>query len=104
DQPDDDDVSGWNYYEFTALNNNGANTFTTGYTDGKAVFRPSDDTWSSANGVGKIYDNSNSAATTAHVFIRGGSWSNTSNAGVFDLDLTWSASNSGGSVGFRCAR
>ncbi|MDD2646875.1 MAG: type II secretion system protein [Patescibacteria group bacterium] len=104
DQPDDDDVSGWNYYEFTALNNNGANTFTTGYTDGKAVFRPSDDTWNSNYGVGKIYANSNSAAVTARVFVRGGNWHNTSRAGVFGLDLHWTASGSSYDVGFRCAR
>jgi len=104
DQPDDDDVSGWNYYEFTALNNNGANTFITGYTDGKAVFRPSTDTWNSSYGVGKIYCNSNSAAATAHVFLSGGTWYDGSSAGAFYLCLYWRTSNSYDLVGLRCAR
>lgn len=103
DQPDAT-ASGWNYYEFTDLNNNGANTFITGHTDGKAVFRPSNDTWNSNYGVGKIYDNSNSVASTARVFFRGGPWNRGSSAGAFNLDLNWLTSDSYGTVGLRCAR
>ena len=104
DQPDDDDVSGWNYYEFTALNNNGATTFTTGYADGKAVFRPSDDNWNSNYGVGKVYTNSNSAAVSARVLLRGGHWGYGASAGVFSLLLYWTAGSSTDGVGLRCAR
>ncbi|MCX6740882.1 MAG: prepilin-type N-terminal cleavage/methylation domain-containing protein [Candidatus Parcubacteria bacterium] len=103
DQPDST-ASGWNFYEFTGLNNNGANTFITGYTDGKAVFRPSDNTWNSSYGVGEIYDNSNSGASTAHVVIRGGDWDDSADAGAFCLGLNWSTSSSDYDVGLRCAR
>ncbi len=37
-------------------------------------------------------------------FIRGANWNNTSNAGVFTLNLNWNAGNTNNNVGFRCAK
>ena len=36
--------------------------------------------------------------------VRGAYWADGSNAGVFTLRLNWSAGNTSGTVGFRCAR
>ncbi|MCX6740871.1 MAG: hypothetical protein NTY61_00525, partial [Candidatus Parcubacteria bacterium] len=103
DQPDVT-ASGWNFKEFTALNNNGANTFISGYTDGKAVFRPSNDSWNSTQGMGQIYTDSNSGASTAHVFMRSGFFSNPAQTGIYILVLLWTPSDLAYDFGFRCAR
>jgi len=104
DQPDDTDVTGGNWYEFTVIDSNGAGTFTAGYTDGKAVFRPSGDTRGSSKGVGQIWTRSNSGDFTAHVFGRGGDWSNGAHTGAFALKLNYTAGGSDNDVGLRCAR
>jgi len=58
------------------------------------------------NSVGMIYADADAAypSGTIHSFLRGGSWDNTSNAGVFALYLDISPSNSSSYIGFRCAR
>ena len=103
DQPDQAG-SGLMWSEFTSLTNNGANTFISGYSDGKAVFRPSDDSYNSTKGVGQIGHYSNSGSSTARVFFRGGIWNGGIYAGAFTLHLMWAASDHGSEVGFRCAR
>lgn len=37
-------------------------------------------------------------------FLRGGNANNEANAGVFTLNLNWSASNQNRNVGFRCSQ
>ena len=68
--------------------------------------RPPDDGWTGANGIGRLYTygRDETATTTYRAFLRGGYWSNTSNAGVFALDLGNSPANSYSNIGFRCAR
>jgi len=59
--------------------------------------------WSSAKGIGQLY--SNYGETTAHAFLRGGAWGNSSNAGVLSLALYNSASTATNPlVGFRVSR
>jgi len=73
--------------------------------DDKAFLRPSNDSWSAAQGMGRLYHYSNSStATDSYVFIRGGDWRYTAYAGAFTLDLDWAAGRSSYSIGFRCAR
>lgn len=40
----------------------------------------------------------------ARAFLRGGNWDNTSNAGVFTLNLNNAPTNTNSNIGFRCAR
>ena len=55
------------------------------------------------NGIGRIYvDGSDATATRA--FRRGGYWNYGSNAGVFTLNLFHAPTDTGASIGFRCAR
>lgn len=41
---------------------------------------------------------------TAVAFNRGGNWNNTSNAGVFSLNLNNGPANTNSNIGFRCSR
>jgi len=68
--------------------------------------RPPDDGWTGANGIGRLYTygRDETATTTYRAFLRGGYWSNTSNAGVFALYLHNSPASSSSIIGFRCAR
>jgi len=47
--------------------------------------------------MGKTNNNASQA------FLRGGNWNNTSNAGVFALNLNNAPSNQNNNIGFRCA-
>ena len=58
--------------------------------------------WEPGKGVGRIF--ANYADTGARAFIRGGSWSGTSYAGVFALNLSNGPTAPITSVGFRVAR
>ena len=94
------DSRGW--YELTSLNAYGK------YIEDE--IRPSDDTWDSTKGMGKIYltpgyayDGSSYSSST-HAFLRGGRWGDGANAGAFTLNLNDAPSNSNSSIGFRCAR
>jgi formylglycine-generating enzyme required for sulfatase activity len=58
--------------------------------------------WSSTQGIGQLY--SNYGETIAHAFLRGGSWGDSSHAGVLYLDLDHSAGGANTFVGFRVSR
>ncbi|MEV8339734.1 SUMF1/EgtB/PvdO family nonheme iron enzyme [Leucobacter sp. NPDC077196] len=58
--------------------------------------------WDASKGIGRVY--ANYADASARAFRRGGSWGNTSDAGVLALALDTSATNAGTAVGFRVAR
>ena len=47
--------------------------------------------------MGKTNNNASQA------FLRGGNWNNTSNAGVFALNLNNAPANQNNNIGFRCA-
>ena len=66
-------------------------------------FKPTDSSWDSDQGVGRIY-HYDGAAPADRVMLRGGSFSNASTAGVCATDLVCSASGGLYAVGFRCAR
>jgi prepilin-type N-terminal cleavage/methylation domain-containing protein len=63
---------------------------------------PSNSTWDTSKGVGYyyvIYDD-----TLRGAFLRGGSWSFGSGAGLFTLHLNYSPTHTSTGIGFRCAR
>ena len=69
------------------------------------IIRPFDSALNANYGVGRIWTyGDGETATTDRVFLRGGNWTDGSNAGVFTLDLVWVTSSQGDDVGFRCAR
>ncbi|MCX6740905.1 MAG: hypothetical protein NTY61_00705, partial [Candidatus Parcubacteria bacterium] len=73
--------------------------------DDKAFLRPSNDSWSAAQGMGRLYHYSNSStATDSYVFVRGGDWASGASTGAFALALDWAVGNSRDIIGFRCAR
>ncbi|MDD2477898.1 MAG: hypothetical protein PHW45_02915, partial [Candidatus ainarchaeum sp.] len=55
------------------------------------------------NGVGKIYTYSNTTSTSPRVFLRGGSWNNSSGSGLLALDLSAGSGVLYFNVGLRCA-
>lgn len=58
--------------------------------------------WDASKGIGRVY--ANYADAGARAFLRGGSWSAASYAGVFALNLSGSAANTHTYIGFRVAR
>ena len=59
-------------------------------------------TWSSSQGIGTLVSNQNQTATRA--FLRGGAWNNTGSTGILTLNLIYTPSGGGPTVGFRVAR
>jgi formylglycine-generating enzyme required for sulfatase activity len=79
------------------------------YTDsinykGFSYLRPADDGWSATNGIGRIYTDIGDTASATRAFKRGGTWYNTSYAGVFSLDLNIAPTTTYTNIGFRCAQ
>ena len=110
DQPEATDGTttrtGFNWSGFTSadpistwyLSNNGSGAFA--YDD----FRPLSTSLTALNGVGRIYHDSNSSTTTKdRVFLRGGTWADTTYAGAFALYLNYTTGSQNDNVGFRCA-
>ncbi len=58
--------------------------------------------WSSTQGIGQLYSNHGDASTRS--FIRGGSWGNGTEAGVLELKLNSSITNTDTFIGFRVSR
>ena len=89
-----------NWYEYTNVVNYKSINY----------IKPFRSDWSSTQRIGKIYLDYNGAYTTGdnqsdyHAFKRGGSWSNTSYAGVWTLSLDISPAHVYNNLGFRCAR
>jgi len=52
---------------------------------GFSYLRPADDSWSSANGIGKIYTDIGDTASATRAFLRGGGWYSGAYAGAFSL-------------------
>ncbi|NTW61383.1 prepilin-type N-terminal cleavage/methylation domain-containing protein [Candidatus Saccharibacteria bacterium] len=63
---------------------------------------PGSNTWTSAKGIGTIF--SNADETGMRAFYRGGAWHSTSYAGVLELSLNGSPSETASSIGFRVSR
>jgi|SRR5579872_782452 len=69
-------------------------------------FRPSNPSWNSNNGVGRIfhYSSARDTNTTAYAFIRGGQWNHGAVDGAFSMHLTPVPNKTNiNDVGFRCA-
>jgi len=95
DQPDVSGQSGFAWREYTALTGYGSLSYD--------LLRPAGTSYNADYGVGRIYHYSDSASATEYVFLRGGNWNNTSNAGAFALNLNNNTSNQNNNIGFRCA-
>jgi|GEM_PF-600482 len=93
-----DDAAGTGcWFEFTEINDYRGLSYN--------VIRPSDSSWNSSNGVGKIWSyGDGEIATTNRAFRRGGYWKDGTGAGAFTLDLSIAPSGSNYGNGFRCAR
>ncbi len=77
DTPTDGGAVGWRWIEHTAI---------TGYGDFSSnEIRPSDSSWNSTQGMGKVYTYNGAYAN--RVLLRGGTWGTGSNAGAFTLLL-----------------
>ena len=94
-QPDVTGQTGFAWREFTALTSYGTLSYD--------LVRPAGSTYDATYGVGRIYHNSSSAASTVYGFLRGGRWNSASYAGAFALVLSLTPANAGYDVGFRCA-
>jgi len=68
--------------------------------------RPSNSSWNSTYGVGKLYTDTNAAypSGNVHAFLRGGDWSIGAPAGAFTLNLYHAPGDSYDYLGFRCVR
>lgn len=94
-QPDVSGQSGFAWREYTALTGYGSLSYD--------LLRPSNSSYNADYGVGRIYHDSNSVSSTEYAFLRGGSWTNTSNAGAFALTLVYTPGVQYNYIGFRCA-
>jgi formylglycine-generating enzyme required for sulfatase activity len=97
---------GWKWSDFTlgalpsVITGNGQ-TPSLGYD----AFRPSDPTWNSNNGVGRIYhySSANDTDTAQYGFIRGGNWRHGYDSGAFCVHLSPPSTTANiDDVGFRC--
>jgi formylglycine-generating enzyme required for sulfatase activity len=90
--PTDGGATGYRWIEHTAIQDYGDFSYN--------EIRPSDDLWDSTQGMGRIYSYNGSNAN--RVLLRGGSWPNGLNDGVFSLNLSWYNDWYNSDVGFRC--
>jgi prepilin-type N-terminal cleavage/methylation domain-containing protein len=93
DQPTGSPV-GFNWRQFTSISNYGTLSYD--------LTRPSNNTWNSTQNMGQIYSDGTSSNNTSYAFLRGGSWDDTSNAGVFTLYLSLPPFRTFLDIGFRC--
>ena len=86
----------FNYKELNTFDNYGTMSY--------AAMRPSNPAWTSAHNMGRVYtyNPSGDTNTTQYAFIRGGGWYATSNAGLFLLNLSYTPTDTGYNIGFRC--
>jgi len=91
--PTDGGVVGYRWIEHTKIQDYGDFSYN--------EIRPSDDLWDSNQGMGRIYSYNGSNVNPV-VLLRGGSWPNGLNNGVFSLDLSWQNNRQNSDVGFRC--
>ena len=92
--PSDGGTAGWRWIEHTAI---------TSYGDFSInEIRPSNNTWNSAQGMGKIQ--TYNAPYSNRILLRGGRWSSEQFSGAFSLKLNGGMSNQYYDTGFRCVR
>ena len=88
---------GWRQYS-TGL----TNSITNFGTLSRDLVGPSNNTWNSTQNMGQIYSDGTSTNNTNFAFLRGGSWSDATDAGVFFLNLGGAPSLTRDFIGFRC--
>ena len=84
---------------------NSLTPYVTAYNDSTfsaSTVGPPNSSWNSNQNIGQVQTNDGS--TGGQVFLRGGSWGSGSDDGPFTLYLSWGPSDTGNTVGFRCAR
>lgn len=90
--PTDGGADGWRFIQHTAI---------TGYGDlSYDEIRPSNASWNTIQGMGKVY--TYNGAFASRVLVRGGRWGGSTAAGAFALMLFWDVDDTSGSLGFRC--
>jgi hypothetical protein len=101
--------TGWLSSEFAPGGSGALASVITGNGSGPSLgynsFRPSNPTWNSANGVGRMfhYSSANDTSTTVYTFIRGGQWNHGAVDGAFSMHLTPIPTTMNiDDVGFRC--
>lgn len=87
---------GWVWIEHTAITSYGDLSYD--------ELRPSNSSWNATQGMGRLYTYNGDYGSQTRVLLRGGSWSNSSNAGAFAASLRWDTGTAYYNVGFRCAR
>ncbi len=65
---------------------------------------PSNSAWTATQGIGRINSSYSAGGSTPYAFVRGGDWYYDTYAGVETLILSTGPTDTGGSIGFRCAR
>jgi hypothetical protein len=92
---------GENYREY---NTGLSNSITNFGTLSRDLVGPGNSNWGSGQNMGQIYSDGTSDNNTSSAFLRGGSWYNTTNAGVFALNLNQivTPSFTATGIGFRC--
>jgi len=71
----------------------------------KEKVAPPNNTWYANHGMGRVYTYKNGTSMGTTVFLRGGYWSTSTDAGAFSLSLVWGTAESAShTVGFRCSR
>ena len=88
---------GWNWCQFPNIS-----AWSTDVTQARVA--PPNSAWSSSQDIGQVYTDGSGGNQGTTVFIRGDSWNYGSADGAFTLLLSWSTTNTGNTVGFRCAR
>ena len=94
-QPDVDGQTGFAWREFNALTSYGTLSYD--------LVHPAGSAYDTTYGVGRIYHNSGSAASSVYAFLRGGIWDRASGAGAFTLLLSLTPGIMSSRIGFRCA-
>lgn len=96
-----DGIAGWGWCDYTS-----AAPYVSAWSADVAQSKvaPSNSSWYASQGMGRVYTYKSGANQGTTVFLRGGYWSDGSNAGAFVLYLDWDTGNTSSGVGFRCAR
>ncbi|MDD2565445.1 MAG: prepilin-type N-terminal cleavage/methylation domain-containing protein [Candidatus Gracilibacteria bacterium] len=89
----------WAWYSWYGNDTNAECIFQNGYS--RTLYGPQG-MFNANNGVGRIY--ATNIDDRNNIFIRGGTWGETTSAGIFSLGLNWTSAEMSYTIGFRCAK